>query len=452
VPGYLLLTICVCALAAYLVGVRTAHRFAMAGERLQSVPSYHGAYVAIRVGVPALVLVLLWMALQDSVVDRLLLHSLDIESARSDLLLAEIHNVASGIILRQPTPEVADAAARLARWSALAHAALFVVILAAMLIGLFLARARLAPRFRARSSVERTMSAFMIGCSLVAILTTAGIVVSLVYEAWTFFTMVPPADFLFGLQWEPQIAIRPDQVVGAGAFGAVPLFLGTFVIATIAMLVAVPIGLFSAIYLVEYASPRTRSVLKPSLEVLAGVPTVVYGFFAVLTVAPAVRQAGTLLGIAISPNAALVAGLVMGVMIVPLVSSLSDDALRAVPRSLRDGSLAMGATPAETMIRVLVPAALPGIAGGVLLGLSRAIGETMIVVMAAGLVATLTVNPLNSVTTVTAQIVTLLVGDTEFTSPKTLAAFALGLVLFVVTLALNMAALAIVRRYRERYE
>jgi phosphate transport system permease protein len=296
------------------------------------------------------------------------------------------------------------------------------------------------------------MSAFMVFCSVVAILTTLGIITSLLYEAWAFFKLVPPAEFFFGLRWEPQIAIRPDQIAGAGAFGAVPVFLGTLVIATIALLIATPIGLFTAIYLVEYSSDRVRAVVKPLLEILAGVPTVVYGFFAVLTVAPAIRQAGGLMGIATSPNSALAAGLVMGIMIIPFISSLSDDALRAVPQSLRDGSLAMGATRAETITRVLLPAALPGIMGGILLALSRAIGETMIVVMAAGLIASMNVNPLDSVTTVTVQIVTLLIGDTAFDSPKTLAAFALGLVLFVVTLGLNVIALGIVRRYREQYE
>jgi phosphate transport system permease protein len=321
-----------------------------------------------------------------------------------------------------------------------------------MLIALFVARTRLQPRFRARNGVERMMDVFMIFCSTVAILTTIGIVVSLVYEAWAFFALVPPADFFFGLRWEPQIAIRPDQIAGAGAFGAVPVFVGTLVIATIAMLVAVPVGLFTAIYLVEYASDRVRSVIKPMMEILAGVPTVVYGFFAVLTISPAIREAGSLLGIAVSPNAALSAGFVMGIMIIPFISSLSDDAIRAVPRAMRDGSLAMGATRGETMTKVLLPAALPGIVGGILLGLSRAIGETMIVVMAAGLIASMNINPLDSVTTVTVQIVTLLIGDTAFDSPKTLAAFALGLVLFVVTLGLNIVALTIVRRYREQYD
>jgi phosphate transport system permease protein len=296
------------------------------------------------------------------------------------------------------------------------------------------------------------MSVLMVACSLAAILTTVGIALSLIFEAIQFFRMVPIHEFLFGLRWEPQIAIRADQVAGAGAFGAVPVFTGTLLISAIAMAVAVPIGLFTAIYLVEYSSERFRGIVKPILEILAGVPTVVYGFFAVLTVAPAVRQAGSLFGLAISPNSALAAGVVMGVMIIPFISSLSDDALRAVPRAMRDGSLAMGATRAETMTQVLLPSALPGIMGGILLGLSRAIGETMIVVMAAGLIATLTFNPVDSVTTVTVQIVTLLIGDTEFDSPKTLAAFALGLMLFLVTLVLNIIALAIVRRYREQYD
>jgi phosphate transport system permease protein len=458
VIGYLFLTIALCAGAAYVVGHRTARGFATTSGALHSLPSYHGAFVAIWVGVPALVLALLWLVLQGSVLDGLLLRSLPdpltagATPAQKSLMLSEIHNVASGLIFREPTPEIADAAARLKRWTALARIALFVVAVAVMLLGLHIARARLAPRFRARNGVERALTVFMVACSVVAILTTAGIIASLLYEASAFFALVPPADFFFGLRWEPQIAIRPDQIAGAGAFGAVPVFLGTLVIATVAMLVAVPIGLLTAVYLVEYASDRLRAVVKPALEILAGVPTVVYGFFAVLTVAPAVRQAGGLLGLATSPNSALTAGAVMGVMIIPFISSLSDDALRAVPRALRDGSLAMGATAAETMTRVLLPAALPGIMGGVLLALSRAIGETMIVVMAAGLIATMTINPLDSVTTVTVQIVTLLIGDTEFDSPKTLAAFALGLVLFIATLALNVVALSIVRRYREQYE
>ncbi|HXK57678.1 MAG TPA: phosphate ABC transporter permease subunit PstC, partial [Gammaproteobacteria bacterium] len=250
----------------------------------------------------------------------------------------------------------------------------------------------------------------------------------------------------------PQMAIRDDQVGSSGAFGAIPLFLGTMMISLIAMLVAVPIGLMSAIYLSEYAGRRLRSTAKPILEILAGIPTVVYGFFAALSVAPLIRDSGSLIGLDVSSESALAAGLVMGIMIIPFVSSLSDDAINAVPQAMRDASYGVGATRSETIRQVIIPAALPGIVGGVLLAASRAIGETMIVVMAAGLSANLTANPLESVTTVTVQIVTLLVGDQEFDSPKTLAAFALGLLLFLVTLVLNVIALHVVRKYREQYE
>ena len=294
--------------------------------------------------------------------------------------------------------------------------------------------------------------AFLVGSSLIAILTTLGIVLSVLFESIRFFDKVPVTDFLFGLQWSPQIAMRADQAGSAGAFGAVPLFTGTLLISSIALIVAVPIGLMSAIYLAEYASLKFRSVAKPLLEILAGIPTVVYGFFAVLTVAPFIRELGTDLGLNVSSESALAAGLVMGIMIIPFVSSLSDDFINAVPQSLRDGAYALGATQSETIRQVVIPAALPGIVGGILLAASRAIGETMIVVMAAGLAANLTANPLEAVTTVTTQIVTLLVGDQEFDSPKTLAAFALGLVLFLVTLILNIIALHIVRKYREQYE
>ena len=296
------------------------------------------------------------------------------------------------------------------------------------------------------------VTTFLLASSLVAIFTTVGIALSVLFESLRFFQAVPVTEFLFGTNWSPQMAIRADQVGSSGAFGAVPLFTGTLLIALIAMLVAVPIGLTSAIYLSEYADRRFRAVAKPLLEILAGVPTVVYGFFAALVVAPLVREAGRYLGLDVASESALAAGLVMGVMIIPFISSLSDDVINAVPQSLRDGSYALGATQSETIRRVVIPAALPGIAGGILLAMSRAIGETMIVVMAAGLSANLTANPLAAVTTVTVQIATLLVGDQEFDSPKTLAAFALGLVLFLVTLTLNVIALHIVRKYREQYE
>ena len=289
-------------------------------------------------------------------------------------------------------------------------------------------------------------------CAAVAVLTTFGIVISLLFEAIRFFERVSFIDFFFGLEWSPQTALRADQVGASGSFGAIPVFTGTLLITVIAMLVAAPVGLFAAIFLNEYASTRARAIMKPILEVLAGIPTVVYGFFAALTVAPVIRSTGASLGLDVSSESALAAGATMGVMIIPFMSSLSDDAMAAVPRALREGSLALGATRSETVRLVTLRAAMPGIVGAFLLSISRAVGETMIVVMAAGLAANLTGNPLNAVTTVTAQIVTLLVGDQEFDSAKTLSAFALGLTLFVLTLGLNLIALRAVRRFREQYD
>ncbi|TFG94736.1 MAG: phosphate ABC transporter permease subunit PstC, partial [Myxococcales bacterium] len=283
-------------------------------------------------------------------------------------------------------------------------------------------------------------------------LVTLGIVSSLLFESVRFFRSVPVSDFVLGLEWSPQTALRADQVGSSGAFGAVPVFAGTLLVTAIAMSVSVPVGLLAAIYLAFYAGRRARAVAKPALEVLAGIPTVVYGFFAALVAAPTLRSVGEGLGLDVASESALAAGLVMGVMIIPFVSSLSDDALTAVPRALRDGAFGLGATRSETIRQVIIPAALPGIVGACLLAVSRAVGETMIVVMAAGLAAKLTANPLEAVTTVTVQIVALLTGDQEFDSPKTLAAFALGLALFVVTLALNLLALHVVRHFRERYE
>ena len=311
---------------------------------------------------------------------------------------------------------------------------------------------RVRPDFRARNRVEKAIELLLIAASCVAILTTIGIFLSVFVEALRFFQQVSLLDFLFGLSWSPQTAIRADQVGASGAFGAVPLFTGTLLISGLAMLVAVPVGLMSAIYLSEYASRRFRAYAKPLLEILAGIPTVVYGYFAAITVAPLLRGFGESIGLDVASESALGAGLVMGIMIIPFVSSLSDDVITAVPQALRDGSYGLGATKSETIRNVVFPAALPGIVGAVLLAVSRAIGETMIVVMAAGLAANLTANPLEAVTTVTVQIVMLLTGDQEFDSPKTLAAFALGLVLFLVTLALNVVALRVVRRYREQYE
>jgi phosphate transport system permease protein len=320
--------------------------------------------------------------------------------------------------------------------------------------GAFLALRKNKAEFRARTGVERWVMVVLFAASLIAILTTLGILLSLLFESLRFFRLYPAQDFFFGLEWSPQMAIRADQAGSSGAFGSIPLMWGTFFIgAIIAMIVAVPLGLMSAIYLTQYAPAKVRSWLKPILEILAGVPTVVYGYFAALTVAPIVRDFGLSIGVtSASSESALAAGSVMGIMIIPFVSSMADDSIAAVPQAMRDGSLAMGATKSETIRKVLLPAALPGVMGGILLAISRAIGETMIVVMAAGLAANLTLNPFQSVTTVTTQIVGLLTGEQEFDSPKTLAAFALGLALFGITLLLNLIALHIVRRYREQYE
>ncbi|MGE4220877.1 MAG: phosphate ABC transporter permease subunit PstC [Alphaproteobacteria bacterium] len=446
------------ALGYALMRGRAAHALIRDGVRLHSLPGYHGAYVAFWTGLPALVLALIWVAAQAPVVDRLILSTLpdamvhDAASGQLDLYLSTIKTVAAGRIFGSPDPALLEAGARYARWGIIAEWAMLVAATSLALIALAVTRRRFAPAFRARQGVERIVTGIMIFCSLVAILTTIGIVLSLLFEALRFFARVPWYEFFFGLNWEPQIPLRADQVAGHGAFGAVPVFAGTLLVALIAMLVAGPIGLLCAIYLAEYSNPRFRATVKPILELLAGIPTVVYGFFAVLTVAPALREFGALLGLDIAPNSAFAAGAVMGIMIIPFISSLSDDAISAVPRAMREGSYALGATQAETIVSVLLPAALPGIVGGFLLAVSRAIGETMIVVMAAGLIATLTANPFEAVTTVTVQIVTLLIGDTEFDSPKTLAAFALGLVLFATTLCLNVVALRIVQKYREKYE
>jgi phosphate transport system permease protein len=453
---YLFGFLALAAIAVSLLGIARARRVRTSqAEKVHSRPIYHGLNAAIWTGVPAFVFLILWLMGQNAIVDMIVMGTYPgadaLSGAQRSLVLSEIRQVASGNNFREPSPEILAAVAHLQSLEVLARWAMVAVVAALVTVGAFLGLKVIESRYRARHSVERSITIFMLFSSLVAILTTLGIVGSLVYEAAQFFARVPVTEFLFGLRWEPQIALRADQVAGQGAFGAIPVFFGTFVISALAMLVAVPTGILSAIYLTEYSGARFRAVVKPLLEILAGIPTVVYGFFAVLTVAPAVRSLGLTIGVDAAPNSALAAGAVMGVMLIPFISSLSDDAFAAVPRAMRDGSYALGSTKGETIRKVLLPAALPGIVGGVLLALSRAIGETMIVVMAAGLIAKMTLNPFDSVTTVTVQIVTLLIGDSEFDNPKTLAAFALGLMLFIITLGLNLIALRTVRKYREKY-
>jgi phosphate transport system permease protein len=427
-------------------------------KTLHSRPTYYGALTAIWCGIPALILFGFWLAFESSIITSLVVADLpenlrSLPSDRLNLTLNDIKNLVSGnIVSGRIDPTMQAAADHYRQLLAISHAALAVVVIVLAIAAALIVRFKITPKLRARNQVEKITTVILIFCSTIAIFTTIGIVLSVLYEAIRFFQKIPVWEFLFGLKWSPQMAIRADQIGSSGAFGSVPVFVGTLLISGIAMLVAVPIGLMSAIFLSEYADRRFRSAAKPLMEILAGIPTVVYGFFAALVVAPLIRDAGVFLGLDVSSESALAAGLVMGIMIIPFVSSISDDVINAVPQALRDGAYSLGATKSETIKQVVIPAALPGIVGGVLLAISRAIGETMIVVMAAGLAANLTVNPLSAVTTVTVQIVTLLVGDQEFDSPKTLAAFALGLLLFVITLILNVIALYVVRKYREQYE
>jgi len=392
-------------ISAYYAGLKKSLVLREAGS-LHSTPIYHGAILAVNSSIASVLFIIIWILLEKNIFPNL-------SSAR--------------IIL-------------------------FVISILIFILTAIFTFKKIKNEFKARDNLEKIIELFLLACSTLAILITIGILLSVIFESNRFFSSIPIAEFLFGTHWSPQMPIREDQAGSAGAFGAVPLFTGTFLIAFIAMCIAGPIGLMSAIYLSEYASKNVRDIVKPLTEILAGIPTVVYGFFAVIVVAPFIRNAGEYFGLEIASESALAAGLVMGVMIIPFVSSISDDVINAVPQNLKNGSLGIGATKSETIKKVIVPAALPGIIGGLLLAVSRAIGETMIVVMAAGMSANLTANPFEAVTTVTVQIVVLLVGDQEFDSPKTLAAFALGLILFIMTLILNYIALHIVRKYREQYE
>ncbi|WP_199258490.1 phosphate ABC transporter permease subunit PstC [Paracoccus binzhouensis] len=363
-------------------------------RRLHSRPSYYGWNAALLTALPALFLIALWRFFQPG----------------ADTLLVS----AAGLVL---------AAA-----------------------GLAFALSRTAPGFRARNAVESMVKGLLILCSSIAILTTAGIVLSMLFETGNFFRQYPWQDFFFGTTWSPRFG-------GGSQLGILPLVWGTLYISVIALAVSVPIGLFAAIYMSEYASPKLRSIAKPAIEVLAGIPTIVYGLFALITVGPLLRDwFAQPLGLGNSGSSVMTAGLVMGIMLIPFVSSLSDDIINAVPQSLRDGALGLGSTHSETVRNVVLPAALPGIVGAILLAASRAIGETMIVVMGAGAAAQMDLNPFEAMTTITVKIVSQLTGDTDFAAPETLVAFALGLTLFVVTLGLNIIALYVVRKYREQYE
>ena len=425
---------------------------------IHSLPVYHGWYVALWAVVPAVLFAVAWASLSPALVLRDVLADpaaaqLPAFGIQRDAILAEAQAIASGSVSAgfqaQSAPLVEPFRLAMARFGTIGVVVTLLLALAGGSFGFF----RLRPDFTARTRVERAVTLGLLLASLIAILTTFGILVSLLFETIRFFGIVSPVDFLFGTHWGPDPMSDPASVNGE-SYGALPLFWGTvFIGAIIAMVVAIPLGLMSAIYLTQYASPAVRRWMKPLLEILAGVPTVVYGYFAALTVAPIIRDFGQAIGIAsASSESALAAGVVMGIMIIPFVSSMADDSIAAVPQAMRDGSLAMGATTSETIKKVLIPAALPGIVAGVMLAVSRAIGETMIVVMAAGATARLTANPFETMTTVTFQIVAMLTGEGSFDHPATLSAFALGFVLFVVTLTLNFVALRVVKRFREAYE
>jgi phosphate transport system permease protein len=480
---YVFLVIAILATVAFfLCRMRALASAGGEARDLHSLPNYYGWHGVVMVTIPALLVLFVWMVAQPLYIDRQLEGYFPPGTFEDDtqrtLIMADVRRVADGIetaVSRGAmTPEEADdlspedvrsrlAAAQIALgsevtgqvldaaqdyraisiWGGFGRAALAIVVAA---LGLLYAVSLSHKDFRARNRVELVTLGLLILASSVAILTTVGIVLSLVSEASRFFTMYPFTDFLFGLTWDPKFR-------GGSSFGLIPLLWGTLYISFVAMVVAIPLGLFTAIYLSEYASPRVRAVVKPAIEVIAGIPTVVFGLFALVTVGPFLRDFIAIpFGLGNSGASVMTAGIVIGILNVPFISSLADDIINAVPQSLRDGSYGLGATPSETIRQVVLPAALPGIVGAVLMAGSRAIGETMIVTMGAGAAATMGLNPFEAMTTITVKIVGQLTGDTAFDTPETLVAFALGITLFVITLALNIVALVIVRKYREQYD
>lgn len=453
-------------------------------RKLHSRPGYSGGYALLWAVLPALCIAFLWAPIEYLSISRTVMSNLPADvvampDTTRSLIIGTIESVASGIrrldpaefaairadavdikellgskgipLASSPPRYAVDAALASVRLTTASRLIATVVCVSAALAGLAYALMRIGPALRARNIVERMMRLGLVAASTVAILTTVGIILSMLFETLHFFSLVSVSDFFFGLVWDPRFS-APGRGGSEGQFGVLPLLWGTLYISFVALLVAVPVGLFAAVYMAEYAGQRVRATSKPLLEVLSGIPTIVYGFFALISFGPLLRDFGAHLGLSISASSVLTAGIIMGVMLIPFVSSLSDDIINAVPQSLRDGSYALGATKSETIKRVILPAALPGIVGATLLAASRAIGETMIVVLAAGIAANLTLNPFDAVTTITVKIVSQLTGDLQFTSPQTLVAFALGLTLFVFTLGLNIYALYMVRKYHEQYE
>ena len=457
---YLAIIVFAFSLTFFFVGQSYARaKYQNTKDRFHSQYHYYGLFAALLSAIPAYCLLSIIVIGDGFIFRSMALDFVPKEIASTEdfnktIFIAQIKNVVEGVNFGDSPTWIKNAANAWISWEAKSQQLSTIIVLTLNLLCGYAGLRKINPSFRSRNAVERIVMIFLATSSVVAILTTIGIIFSVLFESMRFFALIPISDFLFGTTWNPQFegAERAGSEGASAAYGSVPLFAGTLLISCVALIIAVPIGLLSAIYLSEYASSRTRSIVKPMMELLAGVPTVVYGFFASLTVAPFIRSLGASLGLDVASESALAAGFVMGIMIIPFVSSLSDDVINAVPQSLRDASLALGSTESETIRQVVLPAALPGVVAGILLAVSRAIGETMIVVMAAGLAANLSMNPLDAVTTVTAQIVTILVGDQEFESAKTLSAFALSLTLIIVTLALNLIALQIVKKYRERYD
>ena len=444
---------------AYQIGLTKSRKLAGQGNNsaiLHSRPGYYGALVALWCGIPAFLILLTWTVVEPTVLKHVVLNNIPadisatLDPASISVLVDRVQAIASGFgVSDQALPYELSAAEQLAKFQSIGVFAKVAVVISAALMGLVWAKKKISDQYRARNHVEKILNISLALCSGVAILTTIGIVMSMFSEAMRFFSFVNPMDFFFGTEWNPGFSTSGSA---EGRYGLLPLLWGTLMVSGIALMVAIPIGLMIAIYLAEYASASFRSWAKPTIEILAGIPTIVYGVFALMIIGPFMKDAGELIGLHINATSALTAGFVMGIMIIPFVSSLSDDIITQVPRSLRDGSLGLGATKSETIRQVVLPAALPGVIGAFLLAASRAIGETMIVVLAAGNSPLLHINPLEAVSTVTITIVNQLTGDTDFASPQALVAFALGLTLFVITLGLNIVALFIVRKYREQYD
>jgi phosphate transport system permease protein len=455
---FLIFIILLLALTSYLFGRKKAVEIG-SSNKLKALPQFYGYYLAIWSAAPALIAFCLWSIFEPTIVKTYILSDY-VGNEYSDnavrLIYEKVRALEAGHFTGNITNALERSAEKYRSVLEIASMAKFTIVLVLLVITLSFGYTQLIKNIPTREPTEKFVEYLLLFASFAAVMTTVGIIFSLLMQTLKFFQVVNLFDFLTGTHWYPaKTFVRdgmPDPELLRDAFGAVPLFAGTFFIALIAMCVAIPIGLLSGIYISEYGSRKFRVYAKPTIEILAGIPTVVYGFFAALTVGPFLKSVGDSIGLEVSAESALAAGGVMGVMIIPFISSLSDDVMSAVPQNLRDGSFALGATKSETIKKVVLPAALPGIVGSILLAVSRAVGETMIVVMASGLMANITLNPLDSTSTITAQIVTILIGDQQFGDPKTQAAFALGMSLFVLTLLLNLIALGVVKRFREKYE